>query len=239
MGDLDSVSMTTWFALGYALVLLVVAYGIDTMSRRAATNVEEQRRGGFVYHADHDAWVCPQDQWLWPQSFDPDNRVMRYRGKPSVCNACPVHDTCTTSDSGREVQRQVDPWPASESARFHRGIACTVVVLAVMWPLAAAFAASSVLEVVLVLGGAVLVLLGSVPLWTHLVRSPVDPDGVLFRQADDNEADRLAAATLLRSRRTSYRSDRLAVDLVLQQAPHRTTAEEPTAEPVRGSRWRS
>ena len=43
--------------------------------------------GGFSYHEDHDAWTCPEDQWLWPQSFDPDNRVMRYRGSPTVCNS--------------------------------------------------------------------------------------------------------------------------------------------------------
>ena len=50
-------------------------------------------RVAFVYHEDHDAWLCPEDQWLWPKSFDPDNRVMRYRGSPSICNACPVKQT--------------------------------------------------------------------------------------------------------------------------------------------------
>lgn len=206
----ESLSPTTWFAVGYAIALFLVAHGIDTMSKRAAANVEQNHRGGFVYRADHDAWVCPEDQWLWPQSFDPDNRVMRYRGKPSVCNSCPLHDACTTSDSGREIQRQVDPWPASESARFHRGIACTVVVLAMVWPVAAALLRPPLVEVVVLLGTTILVLLGSLPLWSHLRRSPVDPDGVLFRPADDNQADRLTVALQVRSRRTKYRSDRLA-----------------------------
>ena len=49
---------------------------------------EADAAGGFSYHQDHDAWKCPEDQWLWPQSFDPDHRVMRYRGSPSICNAC-------------------------------------------------------------------------------------------------------------------------------------------------------
>ncbi|MFW6600131.1 hypothetical protein ACQBAU_13850 [Propionibacteriaceae bacterium Y2011] len=207
MDQLGSFAPQTWFAVGYAVVLIMVAYGIDTMSKRAARNVEQQRRGGFVYHADHDAWQCPEDQWLWPQSFDPDNRVMRYRGKPSVCNACPVRDSCTTSDSGREVQRPVDPWPNSESARFHRGIACTVAVLAIVWPVAAALSGPPTMEVAILVGTAVLVILASLPLWSHLRRSQVDPDGVLFAAADDNDDARTQAALAHRARRTTYRSD--------------------------------
>src|SRR5690554_4485842 len=132
-------SIASWLAIGYACVLLLIAYGIDHMAKRSAEKVEKARSIGFTYHKSHDAWLCPEDQWLWPQSFDPENRVMRYRGNPTICNACPVAGDCTESTSGREVQRNVDPWPASESALFHRGIACTVTVLAVLWPLATAF----------------------------------------------------------------------------------------------------
>ena len=136
---MTGIEVTAWLAAGYGLVLLLVAYGIDRLARRAQNRLLEQRNGGFVYHEDHDAWLCPEEQWLWPKSFDPDNRVMRYRGSPSVCNACPVKDTCTSSNDGREMRRFVDSWPASESARFHRGIACSVTVLAVAWPAATAF----------------------------------------------------------------------------------------------------
>lgn len=43
------------------------------------------------------SWTCPRDQPLWPQEFDADKRLMRYRAKPSVCNACPVRADCTSS----------------------------------------------------------------------------------------------------------------------------------------------
>lgn len=207
MPDLAVFAPATWFALGYGVILLLVAYGIDLMSHRAASSVEGHRTSGFVYHEEHDAWVCPKDQWLWPQSFDPGNRVMRYRGSPAVCNACPVRDTCTTSKSGREVQRMVDPWPASESARFHRALACTVVVLAVLWPAAAALMASSATETWVLVGGATLVAAASWPLWSHLRRSTVDPEGVLFRSSDDNVEERTAAAARDQARRSSYWSD--------------------------------
>ena len=125
---LTGVAPEVWLAVGYGLFLLLVAYGLDLAARRTSSQSGQWRSGGFKYHADHDAWVCPEDQWLWPQSFDPDNRVMRYRGSPTVCNSCPVKDSCTSSDDGREMRRMIDVWPASESARFHRGIACAVAV---------------------------------------------------------------------------------------------------------------
>ena len=96
------IGIAVWLAAAYGLVLLGVGFGIDALARRATATVEGRGRGGFVYHADHDAWLCPEDQWLWPQSYDPDNRVMRYRGIPSVCNSCPVKHTCTSSHSTNE-----------------------------------------------------------------------------------------------------------------------------------------
>lgn len=204
----SGIAIETWLTIGYAALLVVIAYGIDTFARRAAAKVEQYRSGAFVYHEDHDAWLCPQDQWLWPKSFDPDNRVMRYRGSPTVCNACPVKQTCTASDDGREVSRAIDSWPASEAARFHRGIACAVSAIALIWPLAMALAAETVPETLLLVGCAVAVGLVSLPLWSHLRRTPAVPPGVVFQSLDENmEARKLLAEAEIR-RRSSYSSDR-------------------------------
>jgi hypothetical protein len=205
----SAVAVEVWLAAGYCVALVGLAYVIDALARRAASVSEGGMSGGFVYHKDHDAWQCPQDQWLWPQSFDAQHRVMRYRGTPSVCNACPVKDSCTTSGSGREVQRAVDSWPASEAARFHRGIACAVVVLGLVWPLGTALAGPGP-DALLVLAVAVVVaLLLSVPLWSHLRRSPTFiPEGMVHRSLDDAVAEREAAAAAVLRRRSSYRSDR-------------------------------
>jgi hypothetical protein len=195
-------------AAGYSLALVGLAYVIDALARRAASVSEGGLAGGFTYHPDHDAWRCPQDQWLWPQSFDPEHRVMRYRGTPSVCNACPVRDSCTTSRNGREVQRAVDAWPASEAARFHRGIACVVVLLGLVWPLAVAVTgpgADALLVLGVGVGGA---LATSLPLWSHLRRSKVFiPEGMVRRSLDEAFAEREASAAMLTRRRSSYRSD--------------------------------
>lgn len=200
--------MMAWLAAGYGLVLLAVAYGIDQLARRAHSRMHDDRSGGFVYHENHDAWLCPEDQWLYPRSFDPENRVMRYRGLPLVCNACPVKESCTQSNDGREVRRQVDPWPASESARFHRGIACSVTVLAVAWPALTALVVTQWTSQVLVLGVAVLIAAASLPLWAFLRRTPADPLGAVVRTLDETVEERSAAAAALTRQRSSYASDR-------------------------------
>ncbi|GAB3815235.1 hypothetical protein GCM10028820_12330 [Tessaracoccus terricola] len=205
---IPDIELAAWLGAGYGLVLLLVAHGIDRLARRAQTRLQEQHSGGFTYHEDHDAWLCPEDQWLWPKSFDPDNRVMRYRGSPSVCNSCPVKDTCTSSNDGREMKRMVDTWPASESARFHRGIACSVTVLAVLWPAVTALTVQTWPSQVLALAAAFLVAVGSLPLWAHLRRTPADPHGAVVRTLDETLEERDAVAAAMTRRRTTYASDR-------------------------------
>lgn len=205
---MNAIEPAAWFSAGYAVALLLVAYGIDLLAKRAHAANDVHQNLGFVYHEDHDAWLCPEDQWLWPKSFDPENRVMRYRGSPSVCNSCPVKDTCTSSDDGRELGRRVDSWPSSESARFHRGIACAVTVLAVLGPVVACFTVEHWTSQVLLLVTALAIAIAGLPLWSHLRHSPVDPEGVLFKSLDENLEDRALVVETLERRRTSYASDR-------------------------------
>lgn len=161
-----------WLISGYALLLLVFAWGFDNMAKRTSQRAAQWRTGKFVYHEDHDAWKCPQDQWLWPTAFDRDNRVMRYRATPSICNSCPVKDTCTTSNHGREISRPVDPWPHSEAGRFHRGIACAVAGFGVVMPLATLIANHRPAEVLVLSATILLVLAGGSPLVRHLWNTP-------------------------------------------------------------------
>ena len=161
-----------WLVAGYALLLLAFAWGFDNMARRTSERAAAWRTGKFVYHEDHDAWKCPEDQWLWPTSFDPENRVMRYRAKPSICNACPVKDSCTTSHHGREVSRPVDPWPHSEAGRFHRGIACAVAGFGVVMPVATLFVNHSPADVLVLTATVTVVAAGSFPLLRHLWNTP-------------------------------------------------------------------
>ncbi len=207
------VDIMVWLAAGYGLLLLAVAWGIDFAARRAAQRTTAWRSGAFTYHEDHDAWLCPEDQWLWPQSFDPGNRVMRYRASPTVCNSCPVKDTCTASDTGREVSRNVDPWPSSEAERFHRGIACCVAVLAMLWPAITFLTATTTTERLMLAGVLVVVGLTSAPLWSHLRRSRADfPIHVPLLDLDESVTQQEALARTVHQRRSTYASDSTVTD---------------------------
>ena len=117
---------------GYACALLLFAWALDWLARHSHARSDRYRTAGFRYHPEHDAWVCPQDQMLWPTLYDEKARLMRYRAKPSVCNACPAKSDCTTSPHGREITRETEPWPHSEAARFHRGLVLVLIGLAVL-----------------------------------------------------------------------------------------------------------
>ena len=208
---LQDVGVETWFAAAYCVLLTGLGHVIDAMARRAAASAEGGASFGFVYHPDHDAWQCPEDQWLWPTSFDPDHRVMRYRGRPTVCNACPVKDECTPSVSGREVQRAVDPWPASEAARFHRGIACAIVLMGLVWPLATLATSPGSAEVLVLVTAVAVALLASLPLWSHLRRTAVvlpDQLATAHLSLDDTLAQREVEAAAVLRRRSRFGSDR-------------------------------
>lgn len=179
---------SVWLVAAYAVILAVIAWGFDAMAQRVSQVANRWRTGRFVYRSDHDAWICPQDQWLWPTSFDPQHRVMRYRALPVVCNSCPVKSTCTTSEHGREVVREVDPWPYSDAGRFHRGIACFVAALGIVMPLAILVEQHSAIAVLVLAGTALLVLAVSLPLARHLWNTPSNfPDYVPHRSGMEEQ----------------------------------------------------
>jgi hypothetical protein len=119
-----------FLAAGYAVFLLGVAIGLDLLARHSHARSERYRTAGFVYHPKHDAWICPEDQILMRSEVDHGRRLIRYRGRPQICNHCPAKTECTDSDDGREVVRAMDPWPHSEAGRFHRGISLAVALIA-------------------------------------------------------------------------------------------------------------
>jgi hypothetical protein len=178
----------------YSGLLLAIAYGFDVMARRVALRAQRWRTGDFRYHPDHDAWICPQDQWLWPTSYDPEQRIVRYRAKPSVCNSCPVKHSCTTSPHGREVTREIDPWPFSEAGRFHRGIACCVAMIGVLLPIGMLLSGPTPVDLLVLLGTILQVAAASVPLARHLWHSPSGfPEHIPQRTVyEEPPADRFA-----------------------------------------------
>jgi len=138
-----------FLAVGYATFLLGVAIGLDLLARHSYVRSERYRTAGFTYHPSHDAWICPEDQLLVRSEVDHKRRLVRYRGRPQICNYCPAKAECTDSDEGREVVRAMDPWPHSEAGRFHRGISLAVALIAGLILLAEALRNHAPLELAL------------------------------------------------------------------------------------------
>ena len=122
-------------AAGYAGLLIAGAFLLEWLSAHTHRRSLRYRTAGFAYDEDHDHWQCPEGEHLWPHEFDEERRLVRYRAKAHVCNACPRKGACTDSDHGREIVRPLDPWPHSEAGRFHRGIALLLVTLGALGPL--------------------------------------------------------------------------------------------------------
>lgn len=117
---------------GYALALVLAAFILEWLSAHTHRRSLRYRTAGFTYDAGHDNWQCPEGEALWPHEYDREKRLVRYRAKATVCNACPIKAKCTDSDRGREVVRPIDPWPYSEAGRFHRGLSVMLVGLGLM-----------------------------------------------------------------------------------------------------------
>jgi hypothetical protein len=122
-------SVETIFAAVYAAFLICAAFALEWLSAHTHQRALRYRTGGFTYKSDHDHWQCPEGEILWPQEVDHHARIVRYRARAHVCNACRSKHRCTDSDAGREVIRPLDPWPHSEAGRFHRVIALLLVAL--------------------------------------------------------------------------------------------------------------
>jgi hypothetical protein len=119
-------------AAAYATALVLGAFGLEWLSAHTHRRAQRYRTAGFTYNPAHDHWQCPQGEQLWPHEFDHERRLVRYRAKAHICNACARKERCTDSDRGREIVRPLDPWPHSEAGRFHRAIALLLVALAVL-----------------------------------------------------------------------------------------------------------
>ena len=125
-------SAETVLAAGYAAFLVGCAFLLEWLSAHTHRRALRFRTAGFRYDADHDHWRCPEGEHLWPYHFDHGRRLVRYRARAHVCNACGLKEQCTDSDDGREIVRPIDPWPHSEAGRFHRVLALILVAVAAL-----------------------------------------------------------------------------------------------------------
>ncbi|VEI03900.1 hypothetical protein [Acidipropionibacterium jensenii] len=164
---------------GYAVLLIAVAWLLDLFGRRSARRSREWKTANFVFHDSHGAWKCHEDHWLWPASFDPVKRVIRYRGQHEICGRCPVKDSCAPGVSAREITAPVDPWPYSEAGTFHRGMSLCILIAGLALPAGMLLMARTTAEYVALLATIAVVGLAALPMVRSLRTRPVDiPDEI-------------------------------------------------------------
>lgn len=124
--------LETLLATGYALLLLVIAAGLEMMGRHSHRRAGEYHHRGFRFHRHADHWECPHGARLERAEIDNELRVIRYRAPAHTCNGCPIKAQCTDSDSGRELSVSLDSWLSTAIGRFHRAISLALLILAAL-----------------------------------------------------------------------------------------------------------
>jgi hypothetical protein len=194
----ESPSAAVLAVSAYTGFLLVCAWVVDHLGARSAHRSARWRTGNFVYHSDQDAWQCHEDQWLWPASFDPDKRVIRYEGQHAVCGRCPAKQECSPTPGPREITRQVDPWPYSDAGRFHRGIAVCIGVIGIFLPgamlVGAVVSRGRVGDVIVLTATVGVAVLVTLPLARHLWHTPDSFPVIHLRTDASSEAGGLGDA---------------------------------------------
>ena len=126
------ISIEALLAVGYAVFLVMIAAGSELLAQRAYRRTEHLELAGFKYHRSLDQWECPMGQKLHRAEADYELRIVRYRAPAHACNVCSMKRDCTTSDQGREIERQIGAWLNSEVRRFHRGASHVLRLLAAL-----------------------------------------------------------------------------------------------------------
>jgi len=114
----------------YAVALVLLALGLERVARYTVRQARRYHAAGFRYQPTLDVWECPQGEHLRRSAVDDQARVVRYRARAHVCNACPVKSRCTDSDDGREIEHDLRPWLGTAIGQFQRGMSLVLLVLA-------------------------------------------------------------------------------------------------------------
>lgn len=72
-----------------------------------STGKLEFKKEKFLYIAKDDKYICPENKKLIFSEYSAKNGVKYKRYKCKNCNKCVSRDNCTTSKSGRNIQRWI------------------------------------------------------------------------------------------------------------------------------------
>ncbi len=119
------VDIELWIILFYVAAVLAGARIVEAVARGHFARAQSYGEQGFEYVAAHDAYRCPQGEYLVLHNVQHDSRLAVYRAPPASCRQCRLKSRCAPFSEGRLVFRSLAAWAETNVGVFHRRISVT------------------------------------------------------------------------------------------------------------------
>ena len=118
--------------LFYVAVVLAGAKLVEALARAHFARAQRYGEWGFEYLEAHDAYRCPQGEYLVLHNVQPDGRLAVYRAPPASCRQCRLKERCAPFSEGRLVFRSLAAWAETNVGLFHRRVSAVMFASAVV-----------------------------------------------------------------------------------------------------------
>jgi hypothetical protein len=121
-----------WIVLFYVAAVLAGARIVEALARAHFARALRYGQHGFEYVEAHDAYRCPQGEYLSLHDVQQDARFAVYRAPPGSCRDCRFKARCCPSDEGRLIVRSLAAWAETNVGLFHRRVSVVMFGAAVV-----------------------------------------------------------------------------------------------------------
>lgn len=125
------VDIELWIILFYVAAVLAGARIVEVVARLHFARAQRYGEQGFEYLEAHDAYRCPQGEYLMLHTVHQDSRLAVYRAPPATCRQCRLKARCAPFSEGRLVFRSLAAWAETNVGVFHGRVSVIMLVAAV------------------------------------------------------------------------------------------------------------
>jgi hypothetical protein len=126
------VDIELWIILFYVVAVLAGARIVEALARVHFARAQSYGKQGFEYVEAHDAYRCPQGEYLVLHNVHQDNQLAVYRAPPASCRQCRLKARCAPFSEGRLLFRSLAAWAETNVGRFHRSVSVIMFAAAVV-----------------------------------------------------------------------------------------------------------
>lgn len=126
------VDIELWIILLYVAVVLAGARIVEALARVHFARAQSYGEKGFEYLEAHDAYRCPQGEYLVLHNVHQDSRLAVYRAPLSSCKQCRFKAQCAPFSDRRLVFRSLATWAETNVGVFHGRVSAIMFAAAVV-----------------------------------------------------------------------------------------------------------